>query len=36
MEINWQQTLFSWAPKSPWTETAAMKLKDACCLGEKQ
>ena len=22
--------LFSWAPKSLWTETAAMKLKDAC------
>ena len=27
------QTLFSWAPKSLWTVTAAMKLKDACSLG---
>ena len=26
------QTLFSWAPKSLWTVTAAMKLKDACSL----
>ena len=24
--------LFSWAPKSLWTVTAAMKLKDACSL----
>ena len=30
------QTLFSWASKSPWTVTAAMKLKDACSLEEKQ
>ena len=29
------QTLFSWGPKSVWTETAAIKLKDACSLGEK-
>ena len=29
------QTLFSWAPKSLWTVTAAMKLKDACSLEEK-
>ena len=36
MEINWQQTLFSWAPNSLWTVTAAMKLKDACFLEEKQ
>ena len=27
--------LFSWAPKSLWTVTAAMKLKDACSLREK-
>ena len=26
--------LFSWAPKSLWTVTAAMKLKDACSLEE--
>ena len=24
--------LFSWAPKSLWTVTAAMKLKDTCSL----
>ena len=29
------QTLFSWAPKSLRTVTAAMKLKDACSLEEK-
>ena len=27
--------LFSWAPESLWTETAAMKLKDACSLEGK-
>ena len=27
--------LFSWGPKSLWTVTAAMKLKDACSLGKK-
>ena len=27
--------LFSWAPKSLWMMTAAMKLKDACSLEEK-
>ena len=27
--------LISWATKSPWTVTAAMKLKDACSLEEK-
>ena len=27
--------LFSWAPKSLWTVTAAMKLKDTCSLEEK-
>ena len=26
------QILLSWAPKSLWTVTAAMKLKDACSL----
>ena len=29
------QILFSWAPKSLWTVTTAMKLKDACSLEEK-
>ena len=29
------QNLFSLAPKSLWTVTAAMKLKDACSLEEK-
>ena len=31
---KWEQwqILFSWAPKSLWTVTAAMKLKDACSL----
>ena len=28
--------LFSWAPKSLWMVTAAMKLKDACSLEGKQ
>ena len=27
--------LFSWAPESLWTVTAAIKLKDACSLEEK-
>ena len=27
--------LFSWAPKSRWTVTAVMKLKDACSFEEK-
>ena len=27
--------LFSWAPKSLWMVTAAMKLKDDCSLEEK-
>ena len=30
-----QQTFFPWAPKSLQMVTAAMKLKDACSLGEK-
>ena len=36
-EKKWKQlqTLFSWIPKSLWTVTAAMKLKDACSLEEK-
>ena len=29
------KTLFSWAPKSLWMVTAAMKLKDTCSLGKK-
>ena len=29
------QFLFSWAPKSLWMVTAAMKLKDTCSLEEK-
>jgi len=34
---KWQQwqILFSWAPKSLWTVTAAMKLEDTCFLEEK-
>ena len=34
---QWEQweTLFSWAPKSLWMVTAAMKLKDTCSLEEK-
>ena len=30
------QILFSWASISPWMVTAAIKLKDACSLEEKQ
>ena len=29
------ERLFSWAPKSLQMVTAAMKLKDTCCLEEK-
>ena len=29
------ETLFSWAPKSLWMVTVAMKLKGACFLEEK-
>ena len=38
MRKQWKlwQTLFSWSPKSLWIVTAAMKLKDACSLKEKQ
>ena len=28
-------SLFSWAPKSLWVVTAAVKLKDTCSLEEK-
>ena len=36
-EEKWKQwqTLFSWAPKSLWMVTAAMKLKDIYSLEEK-
>ena len=38
MGKQWEQwqTLFSWAPKSLWMVTTAMKFKDACSLEEKQ
>ena len=32
---NSEKLLFSWAPKSLWMVTAAMKLKDACSLEGK-
>ena len=32
---NQWQTLFSWAPKLPWTVTAATKLKDTYSLDKK-
>ena len=32
---NSDKTLFSWAPKSLWMVTAAMKLRDTCSLEEK-
>ena len=37
MGQQWRQwqTLFSWAPKSLWMVSGAMKLKDACSLEEK-
>ena len=36
-EGKWKQgqSLFSWAPKSLWIVTTAMKLKDTCPLGGK-
>ena len=34
-ETTETETLFSWAPKSLWTVTAAMKLRDAYSLEEK-
>ena len=36
-EENWkhQLILFSWAPKSLWMVTTAMKLKHKCSLEEK-
>ena len=38
MGKQWEQwqIFFSWAPKSLQMVTAAMKLKDACSLEEKQ
>ena len=37
-EKQWKQwqILFSWAPKSLWTVTATMNLKDTCSLEESQ
>ena len=37
MGKQWRQgqAVFSWAPKSLWTVTAAMELKDTCSLEEK-
>ena len=34
-EMEQWQILYSWAPKSLWIVTAAMKLKDTCSLKEK-
>ena len=36
MANRWRKNdrLFSWAPESLWTMTAAIKLKDACSLEE--
>ena len=34
-EMEQWQILYSWAPKSLWIVTAAMKLKDACSLERK-
>ena len=34
MAKQWE-ALFSWAPKSLWTVTATIKLKDICSLEEK-
>ena len=34
-ETKQQQIFFSWAPKSLWMVTAAMKFKDFCSLEEK-
>ena len=34
-KVKQWQILFSWAPKSLWMVTAAMKVKDACSLKEK-
>ena len=35
VKVEQWQTLFSWAPKSLWMVTVAMKLKDTCSLEEK-
>ena len=34
-KIETVQTLFSWAPKSLWMVTAAIKLKGTCSLEEE-
>ena len=34
-KLKKRQILISWAPKSLWTVTAAIKLKDACSLEGK-
>ena len=34
-KLQGKQILFSWAPKSLWLVTTAMKFKDACSLGGK-
>ena len=34
-KVKQWQILFSWAPKSLWTVTPAMKFKDTCSLEEK-
>ena len=34
-KVKQWRIFFSWAPKSLWMVTAAMKLKDACSLEEK-
>ena len=34
-KVEQWQILFSWAPKSLWMVTVAMKWKDACSLEEK-
>ena len=34
-KVETMTDFISWAPKSLWTVTAAMKLKDACSLEEK-
>ena len=34
-KVEQWQIFFSWAPKSLWTVTAALKLKDACSFEEK-
>ena len=33
--VETSEIFFSWTPKSPQMVSAAMRLKDACCLEEK-